>query len=94
MRAPRLCWVTSITGEGVEKDYGKAFEWYKEAALQGHAGSQASLGYLYGEGHGVERNLKQAYAWSTLAAENGSDRGSKTSRSTWMPWTTTSASTV
>jgi hypothetical protein len=64
-------------GEGVEKDYGKAFEWYKEAALQGHAGSQASLGYLYGEGHGVERNLKQAYAWSTLAAENGSDRGSK-----------------
>lgn len=64
-------------GEGVDQDYGKAFEWYKEAALQGHAGSQASLGYLYGEGHGVERNLKQAYAWSTLAAENGSDRGSK-----------------
>ncbi|TDT40383.1 hypothetical protein DES49_2149 [Halospina denitrificans] len=64
-------------GDGVEQDYGRAFEWYKEAALQGHAGSQASLGYLYGEGRGVERNLKQAYAWSTLAAENGSDRGSK-----------------
>ena len=64
-------------GEGVSQDYGKAFKWYKEAALQGHPGSQASLGYLYGEGHGVERNLKQAYAWSTLAAENGSDRGSK-----------------
>ena len=67
-------------GEGVEEDYGQAFQWYKEAALQGHAGSQASLGYLYGEGHGVERNLKQAYAWSTLAAENGSDRGSKNQR--------------
>lgn len=64
-------------GDGVEQDYRKAFEWYKEAALQGHASSQASLGYLYGEGRGVERNLKQAYAWSTLAAENGSDRGSK-----------------
>lgn len=64
-------------GEGVDQDYAKALEWYKEAALQGHPGSQASLGYLYGEGHGVERNLRQAYAWSTLAAENGSDRGSK-----------------
>jgi TPR repeat protein len=35
--------------------------------------AQHNLGYLYMNGRGVEKDLKQAYAWGLLSAENGND---------------------
>ncbi len=40
-------------GEGVHKDYAKAFKWYQLAAEQGNAFAQWHLGGLYNRGEGV-----------------------------------------
>ncbi|MBL4691972.1 MAG: sel1 repeat family protein [Magnetovibrio sp.] len=50
-------------GRGVEHDYGKAIEYYTQAANQGHAGGQYLLGAMYFEGWGVEKDYIQAYVW-------------------------------
>ena len=53
------------------KDYGKAVEWYRKAADQGEPAAQFSLGLMYEQGTGVNRNLTEADRWYRLAAKNG-----------------------
>ena len=55
-------------GEGVEKDYTKAFEWFSKAAEQGDADAQFSLGVMYSEGQGVGQNYEKAFEWYSKAA--------------------------
>ncbi len=43
-------------GELAPLDKAEAARWFALAAAQNHAGAQVSLGYLYVEGEGVERN--------------------------------------
>jgi len=43
-------------GEGVEQDYEKAYQYYKEAADLGNGDGYAGLAWLYGEGKGVEQD--------------------------------------
>jgi TPR repeat protein len=45
--------------------------WYRRAAEHGHAGAQSSLGSMYHEGRGVERDRSQAISWFRKAAEQG-----------------------
>jgi hypothetical protein len=58
-------------GEGVEKDYVMAAEWYKKAADQGSVLSQYKLSVLYTSGEGVEKNDVIAFSWCLCAAEQG-----------------------
>lgn len=57
----------------MERDLGKAFEWYLKAAGQGHAKAQYSVGMLYQSG--VEgkmgRDSRIAEEWLEKAARQG-----------------------
>lgn len=60
-----------ITGEGVLKDYAKAFQWYQKAAEQGHVEAQFNLGNKYYNGEGVSQDYAKAFQWYQKAAEQG-----------------------
>ncbi|NNK95299.1 MAG: sel1 repeat family protein [Desulfobacterales bacterium] len=58
-------------GKGVEQNSEKAYDWFREAALQGSAIAQYNVGIIWYTGDGVaESDLKQAYAWFSVAALN------------------------
>ena len=58
-------------GRGVPQDDKAAINWYKKAAEQGHADSQAGLGLINWEyGNGIVEDKVQAYAWLNIAAAN------------------------
>lgn len=57
------------TGQGVERDYKQAFDWYRKAAMQGNIAAQANLGVMYAKGTGTERDFVKSYAWYTVAAD-------------------------
>ncbi|MCP4055134.1 MAG: sel1 repeat family protein [Mesoflavibacter sp.] len=59
------------TGEGVKQDFKTAFDYYMQAAEQGHIEAQNSLGELYHEGKGVEQNYQEAFSWWSKAADQG-----------------------
>lgn len=52
-----------------EGNYKESFHFAQISAEQGHADSQAHLGYLYRGGLGVEKNLNLAFNWYKKAAE-------------------------
>ena len=62
------------TGQGVKRDYQKAFYWYKKAAEQGNPASQANLGVMYAKGTGTKRNMIESYAWYSVAAAAHKDK--------------------
>jgi TPR repeat protein len=45
--------------------------WYRQAAEQGHADAQASLGWCYSDGKGVPQDHREAVRWFRLSAEQG-----------------------
>jgi TPR repeat protein len=55
-------------GQGVEKDFLKAFEWYRRAAEQDYPQAQFNLGVMYDNGQGVEKDYKKAFEWYKQAA--------------------------
>lgn len=57
--------------DGVERDYGKAKEWYEKSAAQGNMYAQSNLGVLYKYGLGVEKNLSKAFEWYMKSAIQG-----------------------
>ena len=58
-------------GQGVTKDLGKAFEWFKQAAVQGYEVAQNDVGYAYRYGLGVEKDSSEALRWFRLSADQG-----------------------
>ena len=50
------------------QDYATARQWYEQAAAQGLADAQTSLGMLYEEGLGVPQDNVRTYMWYSLAA--------------------------
>ena len=52
-------------------DYERAFKDYRELAELGQPIAQYNLAILYENGEGVRQSDLNAYAWATLAAENG-----------------------
>ena len=58
-------------GDGVEKDYEKAVEYYEKAAELENAAAQNNLGLCYENGHGVLQDYKEAVKWYRKAAEQG-----------------------
>ena len=53
------------------KNERRAFEWFSKAAELGDAPSQGSLGWLYQQGHGTEKDLDKAFYWYTQSAKLG-----------------------
>ena len=56
-------------GIGVDKDFKKAAQWFKQAAKKGHAGAQYNLGIMSYLGQGVPQDYAQAITWFEKAGE-------------------------
>ena len=61
----------SAFGEGVEQDYGAAFDWYTKAAELGSDEAMLRLGFMYDLGEGVEMDESTANEWYKKAADAG-----------------------
>ncbi len=58
-------------GIGVAQDAKEAVRWYRQAAAQGNAEAQLSLGLAYGLGEGVAQDEREAVGWWQKAAAQG-----------------------
>lgn len=58
-------------GHGVERDPGRAIDWYTKAAEQGMPVVQHDLGVKYFQGKGIERDYEAAARWWQKAADAG-----------------------
>lgn len=58
-------------GQGVPRDYYKAYDWLVRAAELDHAGAQAKLGYMFTDGLAVSQDYEEALRWFEKAAKNG-----------------------
>lgn len=71
LRALRREALTYEHGEGVPKDYARAVKLYCDGARLGDAEAQFSLGWMYANGRGVERDDGRAAYFFDLAAKQG-----------------------
>lgn len=63
------CAVMYQYGKGTAVNLQKAFYWYEQAAMQGHAKSQECCGdILYKKGKGAEPDIVKAFSWYKRAA--------------------------
>ena len=60
-----------------DKDYAKAYEWWKKAADKGHVNAMYWLGSLYKNGQGVTRDYAKAREWFAKAADKGNEDAKK-----------------
>jgi len=58
-------------GEGVPRDFEKAYIWFRKAAEQDDADAQYNLGFMYGRGEGVQKDHTQSLQWFKRAADQG-----------------------
>lgn len=58
-------------GLGVEKDLGRAAEYYRQSAEEGNVRGQFNYGYVLEHGMGIERNDTESLRWYRLAEQNG-----------------------
>ena len=65
------------SGQGVEADPKLAADWYRKAALQGHAKAAEYLAIFYEEGLGVKKDLVLAAKWYELSADKGNANAAK-----------------
>lgn len=56
-------------------DYEKAFQDYRDLAELGQPTAQYNLAIMYAKGQGVRQSELEAYAWASLAADNGDPNG-------------------
>jgi uncharacterized protein len=57
-----------------KSDYDKAFQDFRDLAEIGQPTAQLDLAIMYARGEGVRQSDIYAYAWASLAAENGLDK--------------------
>jgi TPR repeat protein len=60
-----------LKGEGVPKDFAKAFEILSPIANQGNADAQNNIGQMYYWGAGIAKDYAQALDWFTKSAKQG-----------------------
>ena len=56
---------------GKQKDYTKAVEWYKKAAMLEYSSAQRLLGRCYANGEGVAKSYESAVMWYQKSARQG-----------------------
>lgn len=64
-------------GEGMTRDYARAFEMYCDADRLGHAGATFNIGWMYANGRGVARDDAQAAAWLKRAELRGNPQAER-----------------
>jgi TPR repeat protein len=62
-----------VMGQGTDRSYSKARDYFQMAAEQGLRDAQTQLGILYAAGNegDLERDYEQAYQWFTRSAHRG-----------------------
>ncbi len=58
-------------GQGAQRDYSTAIDWFKKAALQGHPVAQYNAGYMCEKGEGTPQDYTEATRLYRQAAERG-----------------------
>jgi len=58
-------------GDGVQKDFRTAAEWFNKAAAKGHAAAKYNLGIMAYTGQGMNKDMSTAARWFQGAAEQG-----------------------
>ncbi len=58
-------------GQGVQRDYFEAFNWFNKAARQGNPYAQYNVGYMYEKGEGTPQDYREAARHYRQAAERG-----------------------
>ena len=58
-------------GDGVEKDFVQAFNWFTKSAVQGFADAEYFVGICYFSGLGVAMDLKETFEWLKKAVMQG-----------------------
>ncbi len=58
-------------GQGVQKDDGKAFQWWQKSAEKGYPKAMHIMGVAYRRGIGVRKHAEKALDWFTKAAQQG-----------------------
>ena len=61
-------------GKAVARNYSNALYLFLAAAKQGNTEAQFILGDMYISGQGVQRNYIKAYAWTSIAYNDGYDQ--------------------
>ena len=61
-------------GKGVDRDLVQAASWFRNAADQGHARGQYSLGLCYADGVGVTKNAVKALVYFPKATQQNDQR--------------------
>ncbi len=61
-------------GDGIDRDYVKAIEWYTKAAEAGNRQAAFNLGLMYINGEGAEKNSGTATLWLVKASSLGDVR--------------------
>lgn len=59
------------------KDYEEGVKWFLLAAQQGYVDAQIALGNFYYLGNGVPQDYAQAFAWLSMAADQGNQEAVK-----------------
>ncbi|MGE5492736.1 MAG: transglycosylase SLT domain-containing protein [Actinomycetota bacterium] len=72
-------------GEGVRKDAGRAMQLYCEGARRGDAEAQYSLGWMYANGRGTERDDRLAAYFFGLASRQGHPQAQRMLRYVGLP---------
>ncbi len=60
--------------KAAQQDNAQAVHWYRKSAEKGFSEAQNNLAIMYFRGWGVEKNLKEALEWFTLASLNGNEQ--------------------
>ena len=68
------------------KNFAKAFDFYQRAAKKGEMEAAYSLGGMYENGEGVEKNNERAKFWYCRAAELGSERAERSIKKCEEAW--------
>jgi len=61
-------------GQGIEKSFPKAKEWFEKSAKQNDPRAQFNLGVMYYTGEGLKQDYKKAQEWFEKAAVQGNTR--------------------
>ena len=64
-------------GQGVQKDFEKAFEWFSKAAAQGSAEGCRRLARCHEFGFGTKKSVELAASWYAKAAEMGDEKANE-----------------
>ena len=64
-------------GTGLKADPSMAFEWFLKGASVGMVDSMYSTGYMYSQGLGTSKNLREARKWLRMAADNGHEEAGR-----------------